>query len=107
MKSKTNSLRRSTGSLSEEDDKEGRLMIYEGFWKNDLPNSEGVLYFAAESLFKYKGEFKDGKLHGKGAIYFDDKIIHQGEWFANLSHEFKISEAEWVNKISMMKIIIY
>ena len=101
MKSKTNSLRRSVAGTSEhEEEKEGRLIIYEGFWKNDLPNSNGMLYLAPESLFKYKGEFKDGKLHGKGAIYFEDKIIHQGEWFANISYEYQISEEDWVSQLS-------
>ena len=48
---------------------------YEGGWKNNKKEGEGVLINKKE---KYEGEFKNDMKNGKGTIYYDDGSIYDG-----------------------------
>ena len=50
-----------------------------------LHNSPGNRHFSllqdkSNSRIEYSGSFKDGLLHGKGTLFFDQNISIQGEW---------------------------
>ena len=42
--------------------------IYDGEWKNDMENGQGVLFMANGDV--YRGSWKDGKKHGDGEYHF-------------------------------------
>ena len=66
-------------------------IIYRGEWKND--KYDGKCYY---SLFKdinicgmqghYEGEFKDGKINGKGIYEWSDGRKYEGTWKNNNMH---------------------
>ena len=65
--------------------------IYNGEYKTSLKkNSNGEdilvrLFDGQGSLimgnYKYVGEFQNDKIHGKGVLYFKDKVIREGLWY--------------------------
>lgn len=54
-------------------------MVYEGEFKEDLYDGEGVLVL--ENGLVYSGSFSRGKRHGKGLLFSnEDKFRYEGEW---------------------------
>ena len=69
---------------------------------------KNILYLLGETEFKelgYRGEWRDGKRHGRGREIFDDKEIYEGEWKDNLKHgkgrftyaDGTIDQGDWIN----------
>jgi hypothetical protein len=56
--------------------------IYEGEWKNDLPDGKGK-HTSKDGSYSYEGTFKEGKKNGRGICYFDDGV-YEGEFYNNL-----------------------
>jgi len=58
--------------------------IYKGNYAQDLKEGFGELLLKKEkNISEYKGEFKNGKIWGKGKFKFDEKKIYDGEWINN------------------------
>ena len=56
---------------------------YVGEWKDGKRHGQGTLYYLADNQFKgdiYVGEFKDGKWHGQGTYTFADGRVKEGIW---------------------------
>ena len=53
---------------------------YKGNFENDLYNGEGQ-YIWGESGKKYVGQFKNGKIEGKGIFTYEDGTIFRGNFF--------------------------
>ena len=60
---------------------------YEGEWKNDKPNGEGVFTYANGEGVKiwpngdrYEGSFSMGHLSGQGTCRFHDGAVYTGSW---------------------------
>ena len=64
------------------------VIIYQGYWKDDMPHGEGKLLIDANLL--YIGEFVDGIKSGKGKITSSDeqKIFYSGKFLNGEKHEF-------------------
>ena len=50
--------------------------VYEGEWKNDMPDGEGLLTLKDGS--RYRGQFVKGKEEGKGVLVDKDGIRYEG-----------------------------
>jgi hypothetical protein len=48
---------------------------------NGKINGKGILFFVDGS--KYDGEFKDNEIHGYGEYYWEDGKIYKGNWVSN------------------------
>lgn len=66
------------------------FLIYEGFWKENLPHSFGILNFG-EKETKYEGNFCSGRFNGKGDLFIRGIKIKNNLWFDNLAEEYKES----------------
>lgn len=56
-------------------------MRYNGEWKEDFIDGEGVLWY--NNLEMYTGSFKRGKRHGKGTFVNQDEdegFKYEGDW---------------------------
>ena len=54
--------------------------LYEGGWKNNMFNVNGVLYYENGNKL-YEGEWKDDKRCGKGMVFDENgNIMFDGEW---------------------------
>lgn len=60
--------------------------IYEGDWKDGKVHGYGVLYFDASKSCYYKGEWKDGKKHGTGIMMYKSGDSYEGQWDDNKRH---------------------
>ena len=76
---------------------------YRGNWSKDQFNGEGILlsingdfykgeftsgkmegigiYYSSKKKYKYLGEFKNNKFHGKGKLIYDDHTTYEGGFF--------------------------
>lgn len=59
--------------------------ILEGQWLNGQLNGYGREISAEGDC--YLGNFKDGKRHGKGIMFYQTKDIYEGSWFENYYHD--------------------
>jgi len=46
-------------------------------------NLSGEAHFEMKSGCRYKGQIKDGKLHGSGKLTFPDNMVYQGTFCMN------------------------
>ena len=60
---------------------------YHGEWQNDLPNGEGI-YFYADTGDIYEGEVLDGKRNGYGEYYSSSGNEYYGDWKDNKKHGY-------------------
>ena len=65
-------------------------LIYEGYWKNELPDKSGTLRFN-ESGTIYEGEFSKGRLNGSGKLSIRGRLCENSHFYENLAEEFKYS----------------
>ena len=92
---------------------ENEIKIYEGEFKDDKANGQGVTYFENGNK-KYDGEWKDGIYNGKGITYYengnkeyegdfkDNKFNGKGiSYYENGSKEY---EGEWEHGYKKFKI---
>ncbi len=60
---------------------------YEGDWKNGKMNGKGTEYFDKvtqnDALVQYEGEFKNGNREGYGTAYYNDYTTQTGTWKNN------------------------
>jgi hypothetical protein len=65
-------------------DKEDRL-IYSGELKNAIKDGYGVdiFYFEDGSIWRYVGDFKDNKYHGKGKLIFSNGDFYEGDFISD------------------------
>ena len=62
--------------------------VYEGCIKDNDRNGEGIYYFFKGELNMYTGGWRNGKIHGKGILYFRDGKVINGFWEnGRLKHE--------------------
>ena len=69
--------------------------IYEGRFKNGLPNGDGKMTWPKwllQSRKEYEGTWKDGKCHGKGKMIYADGRIYSGEW----EHDIKFGTGKLI-----------
>jgi hypothetical protein len=62
--------------------------IYNGHFKNNLPNGHGVYYFCSDSKLKdsrYEGNFVDGNFNGKGTLFYSNGVKYTCKWIDNKS----------------------
>ena len=52
--------------------------------KIEEPNSDEIKEKIYENGDKYLGQFKNGKKHGKGKMFYSDKSYYDGDWFNDL-----------------------
>ena len=63
--------------------KDGKKVLYAGYWKNGKRDGAGKLYFSSSKLF-FDGHFKDGKLNGYGEMYRrNGELVYKGIWKDN------------------------
>lgn len=61
----------------------GRRDGYDGEWRRNLYWGVGTLYLGPPSFAIYKGEFVEGKQHGKGTLYSESgEVVLSGQWNA-------------------------
>lgn len=86
---------------------EGRTYIG-GFDKSGKLTGEGKLEYTDGSGRRYEGEFKDGKLHGRGKFYWKEGNTYNGEFVNGKQHgngelyikdKNKVYETHWQNGI--------
>lgn len=58
---------------------------YKGIFINYELEGQGVYYFH-KKMIEYQGEWKNGKKHGFGTLYYRNGDIYEGEWQNNLMH---------------------
>ncbi|WP_456460578.1 hypothetical protein [Lutibacter sp.] len=58
--------------------------IYEGTFKNELPDGLGVLNYINDNF--YFGQFKNGKLSGFGSFTWKSGQLHTGKWENGIQH---------------------
>ena len=56
----------------------GKFKIYDGEFKNNLPNGLGKTYHHETGYLVYEGEHKDGYPHGSGTFYYEDGSRGEG-----------------------------
>jgi hypothetical protein len=56
----------------------GKFKIYEGEFKNNLPNGQGKTYHLETGYLVYEGEHKDGYPHGSGTFFYEDGTRGEG-----------------------------
>ena len=62
-------------------------ICFSGNWKQGYPFQKNVsiknvsifTIFSKKSP-EYQGDFQNGKFHGKGSLYYEDKVIHSGDF---------------------------
>ena len=67
---------------------------YKGERKDDKPHGKGILYHrVCGGKIRYKGEFKNGQFHGYGLLYrlFSDKPKYKGMWKNGNRHGYGAS----------------
>jgi hypothetical protein len=55
---------------------------YTGQWRQNAPHGTGK-YIFKRSRQHYEGQFSQGKISGKGTMYFSDGSVYQGQWSDN------------------------
>lgn len=70
------------------------LLFAEGFaqtcLRGDCKNGFGTMVFTSKS--RYTGEFKQGKMHGKGIFYYSNQGKYIGEWQSGIRQ----GEGKWI-----------
>ena len=56
---------------------------YIGEWRENSKNGVGLMYFG-EAGSKYKGDFKKGKIEGKGLMKYKNGDMYEGEFRQDL-----------------------
>ena len=59
-------------------------MVYDGEWKNGKMHGKGVFTYSDEDT--YDGEWKYGVEHGKGVRTYSDGDTYDGEWKYGMMH---------------------
>lgn len=87
--------------------------VYSGDCKSGLAHGSGVFTFE-KGMFVYKGEFENGKMHGKGEMYSlinnEKKLVSKGSWVENVfvveksSKPFDIIRSKSVNRSTVRKL---
>jgi len=56
--------------------------VYDGEWKNDLPDGEGM-YVSESCGIEYRGKWRKGQFHGSGVLmgHFG---AYDGDWDSNM-----------------------
>jgi hypothetical protein len=66
--------------------------IYKGNWEKNFQNGYGeqiwTLYkqdtkFKNDRICHFRGEFKNGEMHGEGKLEYDDKSFYEGHFIMN------------------------
>jgi hypothetical protein len=87
LKNKTiskNKIKIKAGSENEEVKTYDNGDRYEGEWKDGKRHGQGTLYYKSGS--RYEGEWKDGKRHGQGTFFWNDGDRYEGEWKDDWKH---------------------
>lgn len=66
------------------------FLIFEGFWKDDIPHKYGIMKFNDKGTV-YEGGFDMGRFDGKGGLSIRGIKQKNCCWTSNLSEEFKYS----------------
>ncbi len=79
------------------DSVKGELMIgndrYVGEYKNGKPHGKGIMYYAANDAIKrksYEGDWVEGKIQGKGKFYWASGDRYEGEYKDNQRNGYGI-----------------
>ena len=62
------------------------LHVFAGQWKDGHMDSYGIKYEYKKHRVLYNGEWRKGKMHGKGTHTYRNGEIYEGEWAEGKRH---------------------
>lgn len=69
--------------------------LYDGEWKDGKMNGRGTEYYP-DGTIEYEGEYLDGYRHGHGMAYLiDGKLVYEGEWKKGERAGDKSDQTNW------------
>lgn len=72
---------------------------YEGGWKNDLQNGNGVISWVKGYYSSYDGGWKDGKKEGFGVLISNDGTTYEGGWHDDVQQGHGISTVPYTYEV--------